>query len=50
MATTTAPRFVVRPQRVTGAYVLDTHTGQTWPGMARVGARQLADHLNRTRG
>jgi predicted GIY-YIG superfamily endonuclease len=47
MATTTAPRFQVRPQRVTGAYVLDTHTGAVWTGYTRVGARQLADHFNR---
>lgn len=47
MATTTAPRFQVRPQRVTGAYVVDTLTGHTWAGLTRVGARQLADHFNR---
>ncbi|NEC29571.1 hypothetical protein G3I20_24035 [Streptomyces sp. SID8111] len=47
MTATTAPRYQVRPQRVRGAYVIDTHTGQTWTGMPRVGAQQLADHLNR---
>lgn len=45
MATTT-PRYQVRPQRVRGAYVIDTHTGKVWAGMPTVGARQLADHLN----
>ncbi|GGW41194.1 hypothetical protein [Streptomyces xantholiticus] len=44
---TTTRRYQVRRLRVTGAYVLDTHTGKTWPAMATVGARQLADHLNR---
>lgn len=28
-------------------YVLDTRTGRVWTGMVRVGAVQLADHLNR---
>ncbi|MDJ1136231.1 hypothetical protein [Streptomyces iconiensis] len=45
MATTT--RYQVRPLRVVGAYVLDTHTGNTWTGFAWAGARSLADHLNR---
>jgi hypothetical protein len=43
MATT---RYITRPQRVMGAYVLDTLTGAVRTGMATVGAQQLADHLN----
>jgi hypothetical protein len=39
-------RFQVRQGRGHW-YVLDTRTGRTWPGMVRVGAVQLADHLNR---
>ncbi|MEU5811526.1 hypothetical protein [Streptomyces sp. NPDC047718] len=30
-----------------GWAVEDTQTGAVWTGMVRVGAQQLADHLNR---
>ncbi|WP_177204483.1 hypothetical protein [Streptomyces sp. CC53] len=50
MTKTNQPRFVVRAQRVRGAYVINTHTGETYTGLTFVGARQLADYLNRTRG
>lgn len=43
---TTRPRYQTRKAR-SGWYVLDTHTGAVWTGMVRVGAVQLADHLNR---
>lgn len=38
-------RYQVRKARG-GWYVLDTRTGDVLTGMVRVGARQLADHLN----
>jgi hypothetical protein len=38
-------RYQIRHDR--GWYVLDTRTGAMWPGLTRLGARQLADHLNR---
>ena len=41
-----AKRYQVRKSR-SGWYVHDTETGTMWPGMVHVGARQLADHLNR---
>ncbi|MGW8988705.1 hypothetical protein ACWGRF_02020 [Streptomyces zhihengii] len=44
MATT--PRHIVRPQRVHGAYVLDTVTGAIRAGLTTPGARQIADRLN----
>lgn len=40
------PRYQIRKAR-SGWYVVDTHTGTVWTGLARVGARQLADRLNR---
>jgi hypothetical protein len=43
---TTSPRYQVRRGRGHW-YVIDTRTGETWTGMVRVGARQLADYLNR---
>ncbi|NUO43744.1 MAG: hypothetical protein HOV82_17110 [Streptomyces sp.] len=43
----TRRRYQPRPQRVTGWYVEDTHTGRVWAGLTRPGALQLADHLNR---
>jgi hypothetical protein len=42
----TTPRYQVRRAR-SGWYVYDTVTGLMWPGLVRVGAVQLADHLNR---
>ena len=45
--TTTATRYQVR-KGAGGSYVVDTKTGGTvMTGMAAVGARQVADHLNR---
>jgi hypothetical protein len=44
---TTRSRYKVMKAR-SGWYVLDTRTGNVWTGMVRVGARQLADRLNRT--
>lgn len=41
-----ATGYQVRKAR-SGWYVLDTRTGEVWTGMARAGARQLADRLNR---
>ena len=42
------PRYRIGKAR-SGWYVLDTRTGATvLNGMVRVGARQLADRLNRT--
>jgi hypothetical protein len=43
MATT---RFQTRTARGSW-YVLDTSTGRVWTGLTSIGARQLADHLNR---
>jgi hypothetical protein len=40
-------RYQVRKATHGGWYVYDTVTGGMWPGMVRVGAVQLADHLNR---
>lgn len=40
------PRYQARKGRGHW-YVLDTRTGETWTGMVQVGARQLADRLNR---
>lgn len=40
------PRYQIRKAR-SGWYVYDTKTGATWTGLVRVGARQLADRLNR---
>lgn len=40
-------RFQPRKATHGGWYVLDCQTGRMWPGMARVGAIQLAGHLNR---
>ncbi len=40
-------RYQVRKARA-GWYVYDTQTGATWTGLVQVGARQLADRLNRT--
>jgi hypothetical protein len=42
----TRPRYRIRKAR-SGWYVIDTHTGATWTGLVQVGARQLADRLNR---
>jgi hypothetical protein len=44
----TRSRYQVRKATHGGWYVVDTHTGAVWTGMVRVGARQLADRLNRT--
>jgi hypothetical protein len=40
-------RYRVRKATHGGWYVYDTVTGGIWPGMVRVGAVQLAAHLNR---
>ncbi|MFG3287301.1 hypothetical protein ACGF3G_00565 [Streptomyces sp. NPDC048179] len=45
--TTAAARFVARKGNGHW-YVLDTETGAVRTGMVRVGAIQVADHLNRT--
>lgn len=42
----TRPRYRTGKAR-SGWYVYDTKTGATWTGLVRVGARQLADRLNR---
>lgn len=45
--TTPTTRYQVR-KGVGGSYVVDTRTGGTvMTGMVAVGARQVADHLNR---
>ncbi|MCX4609418.1 hypothetical protein [Streptomyces mirabilis] len=33
-----------------GWYVEDTQTGRVWTGLTGIGARRLADHLNRATG
>lgn len=40
-------RYQAKKAQHGGWYVLDTRTGAMWPGMARCGAVQLADHFNR---
>lgn len=40
-------RYQVRKATHGGWYVYDTKTGATWTGLVQVGARQLADRLNR---
>lgn len=40
-------RYQVRKATHGGWYVVDTRTGNVWPGMVEMGARQLADRLNR---
>jgi ABC-type transporter MlaC component len=40
-------RYQVRKATHGGWYVYDTQTGGIWPGLVRVGAVQLAAHLNR---
>jgi len=42
-----SPRYQIRKATHGGWYVYDTRTGDMWPGMVQVGARQLADHFNR---
>jgi len=39
-------RYQARKSTRGGWYVYDTVTGGMWPGMAHVGAVQLAAHLN----
>lgn len=39
-------RYRIRKAR-SGWYVIDTRTGTVWTGLVQVGARQLADRLNR---
>ncbi|MEU1853907.1 hypothetical protein ABZ499_32790 [Streptomyces sp. NPDC019990] len=44
--TTLTARYQAKKDRG-GWYVEDTHTGQMWPGLTGMGARQVADHFNR---
>lgn len=42
---TASTRHQTRPTRG-GWMVIDTATGAVWTGLTRLGAQQLADHLN----